>query len=452
MNQQKQNELFIVYQGSLTNRLRYVVTTLFGERLGLAPRIVQPGEAPTGNGHAVIGYGSSDSNPYHTIPACGLLSEAGTDRPEPIVTHPDGYPVLFEDATQPGQLLPFDMLAATFWLISRYEEHQPFTPDDHGRFTAKHSLAGKHDLLLTPLADVWLLKLKEKLNTLFPTLQISLPTYRFLPTFDIDSPFAYRHKPWHIQYGGFVKALLKGRINEVRKRAGVLLGVTDDPFNTFDQLETLHAGKEQPILFFLMGRYNRYNKNPHPNNRAYMGLIRQLKGTYPVGIHPSYETSDHPERLREEIRHFLSVTGEPVVRSRQHFLRFRLPGTYQELVATGITEEYSMGFAEQPGFRAGTAIPFRFYDLSEEKETPMMVYPVTIMDGTLRDYLRLEPDEAQSLISKLAQTVKEHHGVFISLWHNESLDASARWKGWTNVYKHLVQCCAHFNQSQSITP
>jgi hypothetical protein len=43
--------------------------------------------------------------------------------------------------------LPFDPLAATFYLVSRYEEYLPFIPDEHGRFPAKQSFAFSNGFL-----------------------------------------------------------------------------------------------------------------------------------------------------------------------------------------------------------------------------------------------------------------------------------------------------------------
>ena len=73
-----------------------------------------------------------------------------------------------------------------------------------------------------------------------------------------------------------------------------------------------------------------------------------------------------------------------VTKSRQHFLAFELPTTYLKLIQSGILEDYSMGYASHLGFRAGICSPFRFYNLLEEKETDLVVYPFQVMDVTLQ--------------------------------------------------------------------
>jgi len=101
-------------------------------------------------------------------------------------------------------------------------------------------------------------------------------------------------------------------------------------------------------------------------------------------------------------------------------------------------EDYTMGYAAEPGFRAGICTPFYFYDLDYETETKLLVYPFTVMDGTLRDYKDVGIEEAKAIIQSLIYEVKAVNGTFISLWHNESLSDQGRWKGWREVYTYLL--------------
>jgi hypothetical protein len=435
-------EILIEYDAPVTPRHIYAAETLFGERLGLVPRWVMPGAVPADDQTPRLCYGTPPpGNSTPSIPCAGLLSETGNGLPSPLPTSPDGYPVLFEAAAL-NAIIPFDILSALFWLLTRYEEYQPFDPDKHGRFHAEASLLGRHGLLETPLAEVWLRKLSENIKSRFPGIPITMPAYRFLPTIDIDSPWGYRHKPLLRTAGGIIKTIVMGRFPELKRRLMVLAKMRKDPFDTFDTLHGIHRGKESPLFFFLLGTYNRFNKNPSPGNRAYRKLILTMQQQGNIGIHPSYETSDNPAALMKEVSALQEITGSKIIRSRSHFLRFRLPHTYRELIRAGITEEYSMGFADQPGFRAGTALPFRFYDLDREEASSLTVFPVTLMDGTLRDYLGLDTSAATERITRLAHIVRKNHGTFITLWHNESLDGSGRWTGWTGVYRHLIACAS----------
>jgi hypothetical protein len=105
----------------------------------------------------------------------------------------------------------------------------------------------------------------------------------------------------------------------------------------------------------------------------------------------------------------------------------------------GIRNDYSMGYASTAGFRAGTTLPFKFYDLSLEKETDLMIHPFTVMDVTLNQYMGLGEKDALLRIVKLIHKIKDVNGIFTSLWHNESLCEQGNWKGWRSVFEGMAE-------------
>ena len=101
-----------------------------------------------------------------------------------------------------------------------------------------------------------------------------------------------------------------------------------------------------------------------------------------------------------------------------------------------------MGYPSHPGFRAGITIPFRFFDLASNETTPLVVHPVSVMDVTLRDYLRLSTEESLDTIIGVIKTIRSVNGDCVSLWHNESLGETGRWKGWRRVYEEMVKAAS----------
>jgi hypothetical protein len=418
-------------------RLEYIVQTLFREFAGLDPAITTSEEEFRQFAEAKIGYGGVPDGINPFIPACGLLFETGTEAARPYFEDKGGMQVLFPTALTDA-FIPFDLFAASFWLLSRYEEYQSFTADKHGRFPSSKSLMQQSGLLEVPLVNLWLNHLLTKLTSVFPGFRPGSPVYTFIPTFDIDSAWAFRHKPFLRQLGGVVRSLLTGRTKSFIHRIRVLLHLEKDPFDTYPLIRSIHDRVEKPIFFMLVGARGRYNKNANPRNLQFRWLVYDLARFGRVALHPSYHAGDSARMLLSEKEVLERITGQPVSMSRQHFLRFRLPGTYRRLLNTGIQQDFSMGFADRPGFRAGACSPFRFYDLEKEESTPLQVYPVTVMDGTLRDYMNLTPKEATRIITHLSRVVRDLGGTFISLWHNESLGETGRWKGWSEVYRELV--------------
>ena len=132
-------------------------------------------------------------------------------------------------------------------------------------------------------------------------------------------------------------------------------------------------------------------------------------------------------------------------RSRQHYLRFSLPETYQQLIDLEIEEDYSMGYASHVGFRASTCTPFYFYDLDFEIQTPLKIFPFVLMDTTLNDYMKLTPKQSLGRIKDLYMEVKKVNGTLITLFHNESISGYMRWNGWQRVYQTMLKLIAPAN-------
>jgi len=116
-----------------------------------------------------------------------------------------------------------------------------------------------------------------------------------------------------------------------------------------------------------------------------------------------------------------------------------LPDTYRNLINNDIVNDYTMGYAEVPGFRASICTPFPFFDLDQDTATPLIIHPFAVMDGTLFNYMKLAPELAIGIIEKLINEVKSVGGTFIPLWHNQTLNDDGEWKGWLNVYVKMAE-------------
>lgn len=143
------------------------------------------------------------------------------------------------------------------------------------------------------------------------------------------------------------------------------------------------------------------------------------------------------------------ILAKKVTMSRQHYLKLRVPQTYQNLIKSGISSDFTMGFASESGFRAGTCTPFPFFDLTQNIQTELMIHPFQIMDVTLKNQLHFNSEEAWEAVSGLMEEVKQVNGTFISLWHNESLRNSGQWAGWKNVFEQLASMGLNFEHEQS---
>ena len=375
------------------------------------------------------------------IPASFLLQEKKIKRFEQCPTLYNKIPALFKKET-PNATLPFDLFATIFFYLSRYEEYLPFLPDQHDRFPASASWAYQQQHLHLPIVDLLVKELQQQCIRQFPCLSPPKHKFKTAITYDIDMAWAYKNKGFNRSIGGFFTDLLKGEWGHLKNRINTLIEQQQDPFDVFERLKTWHQIYQvTPIFFFLLGNHSTFDKNTSPSNIYFQRLIQQIVRHNSIGIHPSYQSNDLDNQLEKEIQQLATISKQPIRKSRQHFLKLKLPATYRHLIENGIQEEYTMGFAEAIGFRAGTSRPFYWYDLEREEQTTLRLHPFQIMDVTLKEYLQLTPEEAKKSISQIVETIRSVEGVFCSIWHNSSFSSIGNWEGWDEVYEHLLKSC-----------
>lgn len=420
---------------NLNPRLDYIASIILGDILGLNWEIVTDKEKLVGL--PVINYSNENVAGSLNIVPNGLLSETGLIAREIAVSNWNEIPVFFQTGTGTG--LPFDIFAASFWLITRYEEYLPHEKDMHGRFRASSSLAFRNGFLAKPVIDLWSEKFAFMLKERFPSLVIRKNKFRALLTVDIDVPFAYRGRNIFRNMGGFIRdAILQtGSIDE---RFSVLTGKNNDPYDVFDYITRMAEVYESEIRFFFsVGNYSGYDKNPSWKNRLYSDLIRNIALKYNAGLHPGYHAAVSINKLENEHKRLSIITGGEVASARFHYLRLFFPDSYRALIKAGIKEDYSLGFHDEPGFRAGISRPFNFYDLNEDKETLLRIVPFNVMDVTLSQYKGLGPSESGELIMNIMNEARRAGGLFVSLWHNTTLAQTPSGMEWRNVFESMLK-------------
>jgi hypothetical protein len=435
----EKNEI-ILFSGFTSGRMEYTVRFI-SARIGVDMEIVPAGQLTNDAKNSVpacLHFGSKPVEGDFSIFDSGLLHETGIKSQEIAVARNNHLTMLFP-APQ-GFDLPFDIFSAVFYLLSRYEEYLPFIPDGLGRFEADQSLAHRHGFLEEPVIDQWIELLKSELLHRYPGLAFPARKFHFISTLDIDNPWAYLHKGMLRTLGGMLKTMIMENPGEIGRRIKVLRRKLHDPYDNYLYIKNVEKQyRFNSIFFFLSGSYGGYDTNYALNTGYFKELVRGLARDKVIGIHPSYKSNFNPELLETEFDHFSEILGHKPHVSRQHFLMVKFPETYRSLISRGIRGDYSMGYASKPGFRAGTTIPYRFYDLTNEQETDLIIFPFAVMDVTLRQYMRLTPEKALEAIRRIAGKVRKVNGTFISLWHNESLSDSGVWKDWRRVFEGMVQ-------------
>ena len=421
--------MITVYSSIKSSRLEYVLNFIFKNLLEIEFKWTQDSTNLDG---VIINY-SDENFPFqnYQIKPSGFLVDGNWDFKKYIFLKNKSnnfFPQKKGDHD-------FDILSSIFFIISRMEEYYNKDYDEHHRFISSNSILVKLNLEQNPIVDQWCFSLLSQLNAKFNVELTSPRKFYQYSTFDIDNAYAFKGKSLSRSVGSFLKDLISFRYYKLKQRLEFLLGKTKDPYDNYDYiLEFLKTNHLKSIFFFLLGDYAKMDKNINHNHPYIINLIRSISKNHLIGIHPSYKSFNNLETLKMEISRLDQITSKTII-SRFHFLKFTLPKSYQILLKSGIKQDYSMGFSDRIGFRAGTCTPFYFYDLENECITDLKIFPFAYMDGVLNDKLKFTPEYSSKLISKIKQEVKKVNGTFSAVWHNESLSNQDRWKRWRSVFE-----------------
>ncbi len=340
-----------------------------------------------------------------------------------------------------------DPCASIFYILTRYEEYFIGRRDQFGRFSGKQSTLFKFNWHEQAICDRWstlLIQCIEKYyNKELKPLKIPATS---IPSFDIDNAYAYKNKGFFRTTLSVCKDLLLARRHRMKERRLVLMGRQRDPYDTFDRIYSLSELGLKINVFWLLGDFSKYDKNISYRNEKQKRLIKKMAEKCQIGIHPSVKSNEYEYFLHNEIERLSLILKKTVIRSRQHFLKLKIPETYRTLVQQEIRNDHTMGFADIVGFRCGTARPHFWFDVEKNKKTSLVIRPFMFMDGTLNEYLHLNPDQAIEKINRLFDEVSTYGGEFSFIWHNETIGDYGSWKGWSKVFKHSIEQSIKMNE------
>ena len=294
-----------------------------------------------------------------------------------------------------------DIIYNTFFFISRAEELINPQRDEHGRFLAKHSILGINNRLMIPTVD-------EYARMLMKLLDLPLPTPSFSQiylTHDVDSIAHYRH------LRGTIGGILRGQWRNV---LASLKDIHNDPAFTFSWLISQDKQVEgAKCIYFIKDTEGKgYDYPQYKLDGKDFETAKQLienSGAI-IGWHGSYYGDKEKKLL-----------GDKVELHRSHYLRCSID-QMQRLANAGVTDDFTMMFPDQVGFRLQTTRPVRWINPKTITLTNLTLHPLTIMDCTLSNanYMNLNEDEAYFECQRLFEKIHQNAGEVVLLWHNSN--------------------------------
>lgn len=413
--------------------LEFVLSYVFEDRLGLGPVTFSAG-TPNNTYHISIAPGLGISIP--SVHYFESLSNGHPSHKDPEVKGSGAEARLFPVSDEEGSVnsvFDFDVFAAIFYVLTRTEELDFVTTDAHGRFITSNSWMHEAACLEIPIVDVWVQKFRKCLEDKGVT--VKKESFEWWNTVDIDQLYATKGKPTFIRFAQVIRSLLRTKWRE----AGLLFSSFFSGPDPYDVIEQLHVAGARNICFLLLNDDSIYDPSHNKDEEAIRSFVKRYQGDFEIGLHPSYDSSKKLDTLIREVRMGRDWIRTDLNLSRQHYLKLKWPRTMEELSDQGFEFDFSMGFPDAPGFRAGTSRPFPFFDKRKRSKTQLSIVPFCVMDVTLRYYLKLNPEEAVTHIESLIDTVKKYDGMFVSLWHNESYGEINGWKSWKVVFEQMTK-------------
>ncbi|HHT22160.1 MAG TPA: hypothetical protein GXZ87_02450 [Bacteroidales bacterium] len=347
-------------------------------------------------------------------------------------------PLLFGNPKQEKQgdtiLLYADIVASSFFLISRYEEViYRSDRDEHGRFQGKKCLPFRAGFLERPIVDEYGKALRKLLREI--GLDVKEPKSdfnRIYLTHDADQIAHYRN---FRGMTGAISRFFKSPYQSFKAIQSYFGGIQHDPWFTFPWLFDLanqvkKQNKEtdiETIVFVKSGGSELNQDKPIHDvlDKDFTYLFELCrKNEVKIGLHPSYQAGQDIYLIAKEKEVLEKAIYENVKLSRNHYLRSREPEDFQALINAGITDDFTMSYADVAGFRLGTCRAVKWIHPISLRLTSLTLHATTMMDSTLSDirYMNLNKDDAFAFSKKLIDTVREFNGDLVLLWHNTSVE------------------------------
>ncbi len=406
--------MLLIYIQKETSRITYSFKHICTGILGIPVSFTSKIEEFIAHEGMKISYGKQALGNEIFIQNVDLLLEQGFADVEVKVQDWEGTPCFF--SVSENSSIPFDIFAASFYLLTRYEEYSPHVKDEVGRFPAAESLAFQENFLHLPVIDIWAYKFRKVLYTKFPQSDLQQRGFSSLNIISVTEAFCYRKKGIVRAVVGFMVDLLQFKMKYVVDRLQVMLNFKKDPFDNYGSIiKFLKKYKISLKFMFQVSDFSTHDRNVNYNRLEFQSLIKSVADYAEVGLQIGFHANQRMKILRAEkvrLEAILKRNIESGLNSKYNLL---LPDTYNNMAELEIRNDFSMGYPEALGFRAGTCTPFLFYDINFEVTTPLMVHPYAVSIQALEG---VKEAEAKSRILELKRQVKQVNGSLIALYSN----------------------------------
>lgn len=336
-----------------------------------------------------------------------------------------------------------DLIASSFFMLSRWEEFVIKERDVHKRFSAFNSLAYKFNFLHKAVVNEYVELLWKMLLFLDPDLKRIQHTFEIIPTHDVDHIKLWKSissSRKRLAHNFITQRKFKNGFLNFKNMLSTFFRLEKDPFDSFDYIMDV-SEKEglKSRFYFLCGGKTKYDNNIDIDSTAYTNVIDNIRNRgHVIGFHPSYDAPYHSEIWGGEKDALEKTLGQLVSQGRHHYLRFSVPDTWQLWEENNMEIDSTAGYYDMPGFRCGTCYTYSVFNCVLRKKLKLKEMPLIFMEMTAIEYMKLSPQQILLKAESLYKEVEKYSGRFVFLWHNSSM-FTAEFKPYLFIYESIIK-------------
>ena len=386
--------MFLVYTHKITPRIRYIFKHIFENMLMINFDLTTKVEIFVAHSGPKLSYSNKPLGDEFFIKSHKLLFEQGIGPQKLKLDFWDELPIFF--LTNAECNCPFDIFAASFFLLSRYEECMPYLKTNSGYFDPSQSISMKFDFLELPIIDLWVSKFQKQLASNFHQI-VKKRDHKASKKILLEVPLAFRYsnRSFLENLEDFISSIWKLNFRQLIIQILVLIRLKNDPFDTFDFWnEWFNNTTIQPQIFFLFSQSSSYQVTTSIFNLRFRKIIKKTGDFFSLGLLTSVKAQiDSKKQIQREKSDFQKLTNRTIFDVRLSNGIINLRKDYEMLYENEFKNDFSMGYLDRIGFRAGTATPYYFYDVSREFQLSLKLTPIFATEESLKKIINPSPFE-----------------------------------------------------------
>jgi hypothetical protein len=361
---------------------------------------------------------------------------------EPLIHYENKEVAVAYDKKKNRIVMGFDLIASAFYFLALMEEETVNKRDEHNRFCASYGLLSSR-FSAQPAVNGLQKTLFKSVLHMYDKMHMPLVQKWYWPS-QKDFAVCLTHDIDFIKPGILYRLFLpfknllsfdsKRSILALKRYFYPLYGKRDNPWDYHNIAELECSKGVRSTFFFTAGGHGKHD-HPYDLNKEKKNLEELRNSGFEIGLHGSYSSSTHENALVSE-KGKLEEAGGKLSGIRQHYLRFDKE-TLRKQENAGFNYDSTLYYADSLGFRGGLAHPFFPYNQITKERMNIMEIPLTVMDKTLLDYMKMDAEKGWNEIKNIIKTVEKHNGLITLLWHNEMFD-DVGYPGWRELYERIL--------------